>query len=77
MIGELVQTAKGWELQAPSECVNGHPFTPGQMLVGHQPCTCQGGHTVWTCRECDAMFYWPPTDPLCSVLSGAAAVRPL
>ena len=23
----------------------------------------------------DATFYWPPTDPSCSVLAGAAAVR--
>jgi hypothetical protein len=75
MIGELVQTRTGWAVDAPTECVNGHPFGPNRVLVGHQPCTCRGSHIAWTCRTCDATFYWPPTNPLCSVLTGAATVR--
>lgn len=75
MIGDLVQTVRGWELQAPMECVNGHPLTAGKTLVGHQPCICRGSHMGWTCRICESTFYWPPTDPTCSVLVGAARVR--
>jgi hypothetical protein len=77
VIGELVQTSKGYELQAPTECINGHQFGSNRMLVGHQPCTCRGSHIGWTCRECDETFFWPPTNPLCSVLAGAARVGPL
>jgi hypothetical protein len=75
VIGELHETPKGWLLQAPTECINGHPLGPGRMLVGHQRCTCRGGHLSWTCLTCDATFYWPPTDPGSSVLAGAARVR--
>ncbi|MCW2689882.1 MAG: hypothetical protein JWR37_4772, partial [Mycobacterium sp.] len=71
----LTETGAGWAVQPPTECVNGHPLGPGLVLVGHQPCDCRGSHLGWTCRICDATFYWPPTDPTCSVLSGAAAVR--
>lgn len=75
MIGDLRETPRGWAIQPPTECVNGHQLGPHQVLVGHQPCTCRGSHMGWTCRECDATFYWPPTNPKCSVLQGAARVR--
>lgn len=75
MIGDLRETPKGWAIQPPTECVNGHQLGPHQVLVGHQPCTCRGSHMGWTCRECDETFYWPPVNPACSVLQGAARVR--
>lgn len=71
-----MRTAKGWELLAPTECINGHPLGPNRTLVGHQPCDCRGSHMGWTCLVCNETFYWPPTDPTCSVLTSAATVRP-
>ena len=29
MIGELMETSRGWALQAPAECINGHPPRAG------------------------------------------------
>lgn len=57
-------------LDAQTECINGHPLDPVQVLVGNYPNTCRESHIGWTCRACDATFYWPPTKPLCSVLMG-------
>jgi hypothetical protein len=34
MIGDLVRTRKGWAIEAPTRCPNGHTLTPGEMLVG-------------------------------------------
>jgi hypothetical protein len=45
------------------------------VLVGHQPCSCFGGHTTWTCLECGDVVYAPPVTAVCRVLAGAAAVR--
>jgi hypothetical protein len=47
MIGELTETAAGWAVQPPNECVNGYALGPGQVLVGHQPCDCRGSHLGW------------------------------
>lgn len=66
MIGELRETAKGWAVQAPSECINGHTLGPGNVLVGHNQCSC-GGHLGWTCRQCGETIYHPPTIPECSL----------
>jgi hypothetical protein len=70
MIGDLHETPKDWVLEAPTECINGHPPGPNRSLVGHHPCTCQGSHIGWTCRTCNETFFWLPTDPLRSVLAG-------
>jgi hypothetical protein len=36
---------------APTHCPRGHEILPGRTLVGHQPCSCPGGHTTWTCTN--------------------------
>ena len=74
MIGDLHETPRGWRLQPPTECINGHQLGPNRVLVGHQPCSCQGSR-AGTCRVCGETFYWPQTNPLCSVLAGAAQLR--
>lgn len=76
MIGELRPTPKGWAVTPPSECINGHPLGPGEVLVGNEPCTCQGGHMGWTCRRCGETFLWPPESPVCTVLNGPGVNRP-
>jgi hypothetical protein len=75
--GELVQAADGrWITAAPTRCPNWHQLGPGRVLVGHLACNNHaGGHTTWTCRECEATVYGPPTDPVCTVVNGPAAVR--
>lgn len=74
-VGTLVPcTAGGWMLLAPTRCPAGHPLSRGRFLVGHQPCGCPGGHTTWTCLECDAVSYAPTVTPDCRLLAGAAAV---
>jgi len=57
--------------------MNGHEFGPGRALVGHQPCLGHGdgGHTTWTCRECDQTVYGPPLNTHCTTLNGPATVR--
>jgi hypothetical protein len=75
-IGSLRRSTRcGWMVVAPAVCPNGHQLGPERLLVGHQPCSCPGGHTTWTCIECGAVTYAPPTGPGCRVLHGAAAVR--
>jgi hypothetical protein len=59
----------------PQSCPRTHRLRPGAMLVGHQPCSCQGGHTTWTCLACGAVVYGPPLTEDCQILVGAAAVR--
>jgi len=77
MIGDLNETPRGGILdEAPTECVNGQHLRAGPGYssgTSHAPG--QGSHMGWTCLVCDATFYWPPTDPTCSVLVGAARVR--
>ncbi|MCG7593723.1 hypothetical protein [Mycobacterium sp. PSTR-4-N] len=75
-VGDVVPSRRGWITVAPTRCLNLHPLGPQQVLVGHLACTThRGGHTTWTCRDCDVVIYGPPIDPLCSVLNGPAAVR--
>lgn len=75
--GDLAQDSRGrWITVAPTRCPNWHELGPGRVLVGHLACTTHdGGHTTWACRECDAVVYGPPVDPVCSVINGPAAVR--
>lgn len=77
-LGDLVPcTEGGWMVLAPKVCPQGHPLGPGQMLVGHQPCAgyCGSGHLTWTCNECGAVIYHPPTGAGCRLLDGAAFKR--
>lgn len=60
----------------PQSCPRGHRLRPGEMPVGHQPCsTCRGGHTTWTCLECGEVVYGPPLTAGCEILVGSAAVH--
>jgi hypothetical protein len=77
VIGELHETPRGWVLEGPAECANGHRLGLGRYLVSRQPCSCAGGHLMWTCRQCEDTTYWPPVDPTCSLLHGGAHVRVL
>lgn len=74
-VGDLVKsTAGGWIVRPPTHCPAGHQLAPGRVVVGHQPCSCRGGHTTWTCW-CGNSIYGPPVSEVCRLLSGAAAVR--
>jgi hypothetical protein len=77
VLGELVQTTAGeWITHPPTHCPNGHTLGPGQVLVGHQACLGHGGgHTTWTCRQCDSTVYGPPLNTHCTALDGPATVR--
>jgi hypothetical protein len=62
--GQLVRTTRGqWITHPPSQCPNGHPLGPNQVLVGHVACLGHGGggHTSWHCRTCDAVASSSPT----------------
>lgn len=73
--GDLApSTEGGWMAYPPSHCPAGHPLRPGQITVGHQPCSCRGGHTTWRC-ECDAVTYGPPIGDGCRVLNGPGEKR--
>lgn len=74
-VGEQVpSTEGGWIVRPPTRCPAGHDIGPGRVLVGHQPCSCRGGHTTWTC-ECGGTVYGPPVGEACRILAGAADVR--
>jgi hypothetical protein len=77
VLGELVQTTDGkWIIRRPSRCPNGHEFGASKALVGYQACLGHGGgHTTWTCRQCDATVYGPPLNTHCTTLDGPATVR--
>ena len=75
VIGELIPAEGNWVIHAPNHCTNHHPLGPEQVLVGHLACLPCGGHTTWTCLQCDAVAYGPPPGEGCSVLNGPAAVR--
>lgn len=77
-VGALVKSTDGrWIVYAPRECPNGHRLGPGRVLVGHQVCGGEdpGGHTTWTCLECDGTVYAPEIGSVCEVLHGPAGVR--
>lgn len=71
-IGELVQTTAGtWITRPPLRCGRGHGLTPGRVLVGHVACQGHGGgHTTWTCQECDETLYGPPLNTHCTIHTG-------
>lgn len=52
--------------------VDGRPLYLGRAkrIATANHVACRGSHMGWTCRVCDATFYWPPTDQGCSVLAG-------
>jgi hypothetical protein len=50
-------------IRPPQQCPHGHQDAAGRVLVGHVSCSCRGGHTSWTCRECGAAVYAPPVLP--------------
>jgi hypothetical protein len=77
VLGELVQTPDGkWITHPPTRCPNGHQFGAGRELVGYQARLWHGGgHTIWTCRTCDATVYGPPLNTHCTTLDGPATVR--
>ena len=47
----------------PGECRRGHPWGPGKVLIGWQPCRCRGGwgHHWAACEEpgCSEIWYYP------------------
>jgi hypothetical protein len=73
-VGELSPMADQWPgRRSAARAVTGSGGN--RVLVGHQPCSCRGGHTSWTCLECGATVYGPPLHVDCRVLAGPAAVR--
>ena len=73
-LGELVRCTDGRSMaRPPQRCPRGHRLGAHRVLVGHQPCSCRGGHTGWTCLECGATVYGPPLRVDCRVLAGPAA----
>ena len=77
MLGDLVRNSRGqWITQPPRSCQNGHELGFGAVLVGHQACLGHGGgHTTWTCRQCDQTVYGPPLNSHDTTLDGPATVR--
>jgi hypothetical protein len=74
-VGDLVLSAKGeWMVRPPERYGNGHPFTPGHVLVGTAVCACQDRHLTWLCL-CGSMVYGPQLGPDCAVLNGPARIR--
>jgi hypothetical protein len=74
-VGDLVLGTDGsWMVRPPQRCGNGHPITPGRVLVGTAVCACQDRHLTWSC-ECGSTVYGPELGPHCAVLDGPARVR--
>jgi hypothetical protein len=49
-VGDLVLSTDGaWMVRPPERCGNGHPVTPGRVLVGTAVCRCQDRHVTWEC----------------------------
>lgn len=72
-LGDLQLTPRGnWATAAPTHCAAGHWLGPQRVLVGHAACSCgnRGGHTTWTCRECDDVTYGPPLSVACTIRNG-------
>jgi len=62
-------------VRPPEFCPRRHRLGANRVLVGHQPCSCRGGHLSWFCLECGAVVYGPSVGASCRVLAGPAAVR--
>lgn len=60
---------------APTHCPAGHPFIPGEMMVGYHPCTAHSGHRTWTC-PCGGTVAAPEIVAACDP-QGPAPVREL
>jgi hypothetical protein len=75
-VGDLVLSTNGSVMvRPPLRCGNGHPITPGHVLVGSTPCACgERRHLTWLC-DCGSMTYGPALWLDCSVLHGPARVR--
>ena len=74
-VGDLVLSSGGeWMVRPPERCGNGHPITPGHVLVGTAVCACQDRHLTWLC-ECGSMVYGPELGERCELIYGAARVR--
>jgi hypothetical protein len=79
-VGDLVLSTDGeWMVRPPQRCCNGHPITPGRVLVGSVPCVCdRGRHMTWLCEfsiNCGSTVYGPVLGPDCSILNGPARIR--
>jgi hypothetical protein len=75
-VGSLVRSTGGaWMVRPPQRCGNGHPLTPGGVLVGTIVCACgERRHLTWLC-ECGDTSYGPDLGPDCTVMNGPARVR--
>lgn len=75
-VGELVIGVDGaCMVRPPQRCTNGHPITPGRVLVGSIACCCgERRHLTWLC-DCGSITYGPALGPDCTVLNGPARVR--
>jgi hypothetical protein len=74
-VGDLVLSTGGeWMVRPPERCGNGHPITPGHVLVGTAVCSCQDRHLTWMC-DCGSTVYGATLGPDCNVMNGPARVR--
>jgi hypothetical protein len=75
-VGRLVLSTGGqWMVRPPQQCRNGHPLTPGRVLVGTMACSCgERRHLTWLC-DCGDMTYGPALGVSCSILNGPALIR--
>jgi hypothetical protein len=72
-VGELVLSVDGqWMVRPPTHCGNGHPITPGHVLVGTAVCQCHDRHLTWSC-ECGSTVYGPSLGAGCTVMNGQPA----
>ena len=86
MPGPTRPTGRGPEIVEiqPTHCLNGHPLTPGHMLVGSSPCSCGTHHRTYRCDtpDCAAVLTVPPQDllgahrPLVISQRGRLSTRP-
>jgi hypothetical protein len=75
-VGELVISTNGaCMVRPPQHCGNGHPITPGRVLVGNIACACgERRHLTWLC-DCGHTTYGPTLGLDCTVMNGPARVR--
>jgi hypothetical protein len=74
-VGDLVLGIDcSWMVRPPERYGNGHPITPGRVLVGTAVRACQDRHLTWSC-ECGSKVYEPALGPHCAVLDGPARIR--
>ncbi|MFC8182380.1 hypothetical protein ACFULT_26210 [Rhodococcus sp. NPDC057297] len=63
----LYRRGDRWIELAPNTCTEGHPLTPGNVLVGSYVCNgpC-GHHRTHRCRHCDDVTYTPALTRECT-----------